>query len=474
MKKRLFRILLCAGVLAVLFSLSAFAAAEDETFDVLINGEPAAFTDAQPQMRDDRSFLPFVAVFDQLGFPEEGVRWDGETETVTAVRDGMTISLTIGEKKLTLTENGVTRTVEMDVAPYVDEDTWRTYVPCGLVAAALGYRVGWDAQSWTVLIDDVDAILAANTETYTLIDRYLEYNNSFSQKNYKVTGAYQMDMGMSAVQAGVRQDMEYALEGRYEMLTADTTALQFDTDMTMDATVKQDGVDITDQALGGESGLFPLTVDFEMCGDLEQGVLYFQSAALCQMMGQPDLGSAWFKLDMAGLMNQMEDVLGMSYADLLTLSTQMQEMRFEEYLEAILQTMQLTSAEYTTSDLLAEINALVGDSAFRRSGTSYVNELNMDGISMTFTLYTNGSAVNGYALDMTAQDVAFGEMKMNVAMRDNTMEMSMGMEMTAEDSSAVTMTMTMDGTYQQTGAAPAVEPPAGAVVVDLASLMPQG
>lgn len=51
MKKRLFRILLCAGVLAVLFSLSAFAAVEDETFDVLINGEPAAFTDAQPQMR---------------------------------------------------------------------------------------------------------------------------------------------------------------------------------------------------------------------------------------------------------------------------------------------------------------------------------------------------------------------------------------------------------------------------------------
>lgn len=116
-----------------------------------------------------------------------GITWDGSTGTVTASRDGQRISLTIGEPSITLyTEEAPDgQNIPMDVAPYVDPATDRTYVPVGLIADALGYNVGWDGSNGTVIIDDVDAILAANTETYELMDKYLDYSRTFAQKNQK-------------------------------------------------------------------------------------------------------------------------------------------------------------------------------------------------------------------------------------------------------------------------------------------------
>lgn len=48
------------------------------------------FPDAVPQIREDRSCLPFAAVFEQLGFPQDQMTWDGETQTVTAVKPDVT------------------------------------------------------------------------------------------------------------------------------------------------------------------------------------------------------------------------------------------------------------------------------------------------------------------------------------------------------------------------------------------------
>ena len=67
---------------------AAFAAdtvpAKQGDFYVEVNGQYVTFTDAVPQIKDDRSCLPFAAVLKQLGFADDHIRWNGDTRTVTA------------------------------------------------------------------------------------------------------------------------------------------------------------------------------------------------------------------------------------------------------------------------------------------------------------------------------------------------------------------------------------------------------
>ena len=73
--KKMFRTMLCAALLAMAVSIPAFAAETEVPekqgdFYVLVNDQYVTFTDAVPQIKDSRSCLPFVAVFEQLGFAE--------------------------------------------------------------------------------------------------------------------------------------------------------------------------------------------------------------------------------------------------------------------------------------------------------------------------------------------------------------------------------------------------------------------
>ena len=104
MKKHL-RLLLCTGVTAALLTLPALAADNDTIpakqgdFYVMVNGEYVTFPDAVPQIRENRSCLPFVAVFEQLGFAEEDMTWDGATGTVTAVKPDVSYTAFQGNTK---------------------------------------------------------------------------------------------------------------------------------------------------------------------------------------------------------------------------------------------------------------------------------------------------------------------------------------------------------------------------------------
>lgn len=295
------------------------------------------------------------------------------------------------------------------------------------------------------------------------------YSKSFTEKNQKVTGSYAADMDMTMAAEGSSMDMGFTVDGKYSMVMAGSTAFQFDTDMTMDMSVAVDGQDIT-SAMADTEGApqFPLDIDLEMRGDMTDGIFYFQSAALAQMMEQPDLANAWFKLDMADLFNQMSDVIGMDYATLMQLATGSLDASFEDTLTAMLKVMPLTSAEMTTSDYLALFNALCADSSFQKSGSNYVNTMEQDGMSMTFTLYASGSKITGYEIGLTAPDAEQGvEMEISATMKGSKMEMAMSMEMNMEDAGSMTMTMTMDGTYQSTTTKPVTAPPTGAVVIDM-------
>ena len=452
--KRWTRFLAITAALVLSLCVTAMAAdtgeaASDAAPSVMVNGEIVAFPDAAPQIVDGRTFIPLRATFTALGFADEDITWDGETRTATAVKEGLTITLTEGENTVTVTKDGESETLETDAAAYVDAATGRVLVPVRFVAQAAGCNVGWDGTTRTAIIDDTAAILAANTESYSLMDRYMAYSRTFSNRNYNVTGDFSMDMTMG--------EDDIAVTGNYEMLTS-STAADFTTNMTFAG--QAEGQDM--------AALFPDGLDFEMRFDMETGVYYLYSEALNDA-AQTGATGVWYRMDLAAMLDQMGVQAGMDYNTLMELSQAAQDMTFTEYLESTLASLPLTDATATTSDVLAVINDLCADSAFQQSGSAYTSTYALaEGAEMTLTLYTSGGSVNGYAVAVSME----GLMDVSASMRGSDMTVNMSMNVpSGGEGSAMSMTMEMTGQYTATSSAPLGVPPTGAGVLDLTELM---
>ena len=67
--KKIWHSMLCGGALAALLCTPALAAGEG-VFSLVANCEPVSFTDALPQLRENRSFLPMAATFQALGYED--------------------------------------------------------------------------------------------------------------------------------------------------------------------------------------------------------------------------------------------------------------------------------------------------------------------------------------------------------------------------------------------------------------------
>ena len=463
--KQFLRPILCGGVLAALLCTPSLAADEGD-FSLLVNGKPVTFSDMAPVLKDGRSFLPMAATFEALGFPADQIVWSPSARTVTAVKPDVTyinfqgeqaqgdlsVQMAIGSNTFSVQYEGDTtagphgNTVQVvndytaDAAPYIDAATSRTYIPVGLVADALGYRVAWDGETSTVIIDDAEAILAENSETYELMDQYMDYADQYSQGTYRVDGALSLNMADPFDKVD--------LTGDYDMITSQT-ALQFDADLAINA----DMSDLT----------FALpNLDLALRCDVETGAFYFQSQAI-------SASDTWYSLNMKEL---YDAIYGPGfYEELVALDTASaaEDMTFAQALEEILKSDALPlSSEFTTKDYLNLFNGILADSSFERSGSTYTStpiDLSEDGASVlvSFQLYTSGGQVNGYGLEMTIADSEETALTMTAEMRGSKMEMLMDFQTPGE----LSMTMEMDGTYQRTSTAPAIQPPAGAEVVDL-------
>ncbi|MGS0763257.1 copper amine oxidase N-terminal domain-containing protein [Syntrophomonas curvata] len=102
--------------------------------------------DVAPYIKGDRTYVPVRYLGYGLGVAEADVVWDEATQKVTLTKGDNVVEMTIGST--TITVNGEAQT--MDVAPEIASD--RTMLPARYVAEGLGYHVGWDPGSQTVLI----------------------------------------------------------------------------------------------------------------------------------------------------------------------------------------------------------------------------------------------------------------------------------------------------------------------------------
>jgi len=446
--KKMFRVLLCVTALALTLCTSAFAA--DSAFRVELNGQEMSFADAAPQIVNDRSYLPFRAVFTALGFADEDITYQDQTKTVSAASPELTVSMVIGENKVSITKGGETTVLDTDVPAFIDPALGRTYVPVSFVAQAVGYRVGWNAESRTVIIDDVEGILAANAESYQVLEQYLDYGRTFQKKNYKVEGEYAAQMVM------VDDWME--MGGTYEMLMSGNTKFDFEMDMALFGVVA--GEDL--------SSAVPEKIALEMRGDMKEGAFYFKSEELMSAM-QTGMENIWFKMDLAGMIDSMAPQTGMTYMGMMDMSQDMMEdLDGKAYIEQLVRNAIQSDNGASTTQQLQLFNAMFGDSAFVKVDGAYVNVLEVDGAQMAMIFYTNGSKINGYQISAVIVDPEQAlAMQMDVAMQKDEMAAWILMDM----GGMLTMEMVMDGKYATSQIAPKGAPDSQAGVMDLLELM---
>ncbi len=108
---------------------------------VVLDGKEMNF-EVTPFIEQERTMVPFRAIFEALGAV---VQWNGETRTVTAVKEALEIKLVIDGPAY---KNG--ETIILDVPAKIVNS--RTFVPLRFVSEALGVAVTWENTNKTVTI----------------------------------------------------------------------------------------------------------------------------------------------------------------------------------------------------------------------------------------------------------------------------------------------------------------------------------
>lgn len=152
-KQTIFKALSSAAATAVALTALPGCTAVAKDVNIVIDGEELNL-DVAPQIIDGRVMVPIRGVLENLGAL---VKWDDETQTVSARKSSKTVSLEIGSNDVTLDKgetnddgSAKTETIQTDVAAQLVSD--RTLVPLRVISEAMGYSVDWNDETYTVSI----------------------------------------------------------------------------------------------------------------------------------------------------------------------------------------------------------------------------------------------------------------------------------------------------------------------------------
>ncbi|MET3508376.1 copper amine oxidase N-terminal domain-containing protein [Halalkalibacter oceani] len=114
--------------------------------DVYINGTKQNFQQSA-YIKDGTTLVPMRPIFEALG---ASVQWDNRAKKVTGTKDKRKITLSVGNKKGYITENGVTGSVDLTHPAEITNGA--TMVPLRFISESLGANVKWDSASKSVKI----------------------------------------------------------------------------------------------------------------------------------------------------------------------------------------------------------------------------------------------------------------------------------------------------------------------------------
>ncbi len=182
MRTRILSILTAAILLSGVGIQRQIVQAEEIT--VKYDGETVNF-DVPAQIIENRIMVPMRKIFEIFG---SKVKWDQDTQTITARKNAKTITMTIGDREITLTKSdGTIETVTCDTAPCVVNN--RTLIPLRAVSELLNLDVDWNQEEKTAEITDTstsDDSWKDNTGTVDLSSGTVS-GSGISMKNGVVT-----------------------------------------------------------------------------------------------------------------------------------------------------------------------------------------------------------------------------------------------------------------------------------------------
>lgn len=130
-------------IITFLFVLICFSyQASAAEVNIILDGKTLDFP-VEPFISEGTTFVPMRAIFEALGAK---ISWNDTTKTVTSVKDGTEIKITIGSTAVY--RNGIEETLL--AAPVIVDDY--TMVPLRFVSESFGCIVDWNSDTKTVTI----------------------------------------------------------------------------------------------------------------------------------------------------------------------------------------------------------------------------------------------------------------------------------------------------------------------------------
>ncbi len=143
------------------------AAAAEQPITVTVDQQKLNLSSSAPVKDQGSILVPMRPIFEKLGLT---LVWDSKTGTITASKEGLTITLQLGSKKATV--NGTVK--QLATAPKMVNNV--TYVPLRFVGEATGKSVVWNAKANSV---EIKSSLNSTDDKgiSELFNQYVSYSN---------------------------------------------------------------------------------------------------------------------------------------------------------------------------------------------------------------------------------------------------------------------------------------------------------
>ena len=455
--------------------------------NVMWNGKCIDFSDAAPEITNNRTMVPIRAIMEDLG-----AEVTYENRTVTCTLNGATVTFAVGATEATVEKDGETTSVTLDSPSYIKNS--RAYVPVRFISEASGYDVFWDNAARTAVIVDRASAIATLDENLTILNDMLR--KQYAQ--YDFSKAYEFD---------------YSLDGSatlYDTINGNKTY-----DLDGDMTVLWKG---SDYEVTGSLNLGSIVDAFIDSGEVSADEL---PAGLADMLKEMDFSlilsneGYWISAPILTYALAQQDptlsgkdvwmdvgaALGMDMGQLMEMSSAM--MTEDATMGSILYDSSLMSMEmlgeagmmsyFTLAQTLGTtktmLDALLGDDTFTKSGTSYKWSMDLKDVASFITATTGMLITDGdmegvdFSMEMTVRNNGSADISMDFAITDaasgteaiftlsgTSGALSGDLEMRLQIKNMVDAKLSLDYSSKTTSKTPASQPPAGATILDGSSL----
>lgn len=415
MKKILKKVFAITLIITLTLTLSgnmtSFAASKE--IKVQYNGENIVFTDAVPKVVDGRTVVPFRQILEAMG---SKVSYDKKTKVITAKTEDRELSFKVGGTDLTINENGEKEVQKMDVSPFVDKSSNRTYVPVRFIAESMGYSVGWDNAEKTAIIINPASILGDIDKDFSIIGKLLQSDLDL-QKSYESKGKFDVNVVSTSTEELPTPGLDISVKGEMEGIQNN-----LDADMNIKLSINADNM-LKD--LSAEDKFIVLAlienfknIDMKVKMDGDTGSTYIQSGLFSKL--DPTVEeNTWFKMN---IYDQYED-MGIDLKEMMNLNSQ--KISLSDVFE-MMSYMEISDVSTyqdikNTYDLFKSI---IGDEAFTKKTSSSINTYTLDinytkiMAALAKTALTNGISKDSLDMGEAKDFLESGDFNINLEIKE--------------------------------------------------------